>query len=70
MTARIVAVQFLGSFTRMTLALPGDDAARADCDVAAGALGDLAAKEGADLPIALPRGALRVFTDGRAAGDG
>jgi len=58
--ARITAVQFLGAFTRLTLALPGV-AAPLECDVAAGALGDAGVREGEELPLALPPAALRVF---------
>ena len=61
-TSRVCAVQFLGAFTRLTLALPGDDeGALLQCDVAAGALGDVRATEGSPLTLALPPSALRVF---------
>jgi iron(III) transport system ATP-binding protein len=61
-TARVLSMQFLGAFTRLVLALPGD-AARLECDVAAGALAEVGAKEGGDLMLALPAAALRVFAD-------
>ncbi|HEU5319777.1 MAG TPA: putative 2-aminoethylphosphonate ABC transporter ATP-binding protein, partial [Methylomirabilota bacterium] len=59
--ARVTAVQFLGAFTRLTLALPGDDGPALVADVAAGALAEAAAREGAEVPVALPAAALRVF---------
>jgi iron(III) transport system ATP-binding protein len=60
-TMRVTAVQFLGAFTRLTLVLPGDDGAAIECDVAAGALAEIGAKEGSELRLALPPAALRVF---------
>ena len=60
---RVRAVQFLGAFTRLTLALPGDDGAAIECDVAAGALAEVGAKEGGELWLALPPAALRVFRE-------
>ena len=60
-TMRVRALQFLGAFTRLTLALPGDEVAILECDVAAGALADVGAKEGSELALALPPAALRVF---------
>jgi iron(III) transport system ATP-binding protein len=62
LTARVRSVQFLGAFTRLGLALPGDDAVL-ECDVAAGALADVGAKEGSELPLALPAAALRAFRE-------
>jgi iron(III) transport system ATP-binding protein len=58
LTARVSAIQFLGAFTRLGLALPG---AALTCDVAAGALAEVGAKEGGDLALALPAAAVRVF---------
>jgi iron(III) transport system ATP-binding protein len=63
LTARVTAVQFLGAFTRLGLALPGGDGVALECDVAAGALADVAAKEGGDVTLALPAAALRVFRE-------
>ena len=63
MSMRVRTLQFLGAFTRMTLALPGDDVGTLECDVAAGALAEVGAKEGSDLPLALPPAALRVFRE-------
>jgi iron(III) transport system ATP-binding protein len=60
--ARVAALQFLGAFTRLALSLPGE-AARLECDVAAGALGELGAKEGGELTVALPPAALRVLPE-------
>jgi len=63
MTARLTAVQFLGAFTRLGLVLPGHDGPPLECDVAAGALGDVGAKEGGELTLALPPSALRLFRE-------
>jgi iron(III) transport system ATP-binding protein len=63
LTMRVTAVQFLGAFTRLTLEVPGGDAAPLECDVAAGALAAVGAKEGSDLALALPPAALRVFRE-------
>ena len=62
-TARVTAVQFLGAFTRLGLALPGHDGPPLECDVAAGALADVGAKEGDELTLALPSSALRLFRE-------
>ena len=59
LVARVAGIQFLGAFTRVSLLLPGD--VRIECDVAAGALAEVGAKEGGDLTLALPASALRVF---------
>ncbi|HXH83090.1 MAG TPA: putative 2-aminoethylphosphonate ABC transporter ATP-binding protein, partial [Candidatus Tectomicrobia bacterium] len=59
MAARVCAVQFLGSFTRLALEI-GPGGRRVDCDVAAGALDETGAKEGAEVPLALPPGRLRA----------
>ena len=64
LTMRVTGVQFLGAFTRLTLVLPGGGA-EMECDVAAGALADVGAKEGSDLPLALPPHALRMFRESR-----
>jgi iron(III) transport system ATP-binding protein len=61
MLTRIRAVQFLGPFTRLTLALSGDGETTLECDVAANAFAELGASEGAELPLALRADALRVF---------
>ena len=58
---RIRAAQFLGSFTRLALALPGEAGAVLECDVAANAFGELGVKEGGELDLALRPEALRVF---------
>jgi iron(III) transport system ATP-binding protein len=59
--ARVTAIQFLGSFTRLSLA-PADAGMPAlECDVAAGALADIGVKEGVDLPLSLPAEHLRAF---------
>ena len=61
LTMRVTAVQFLGAFTRLALVLPGGESASIECDVAAGALADVGAKEGSELALALPPAVLRVF---------
>jgi iron(III) transport system ATP-binding protein len=58
---RICGVQFLGAFTRLTLALPGAPDSVLECDVAANALAEVGATEGALVPLALRPEALRVF---------
>ena len=60
-TVTVTAVQFLGAFTRLALAIPGLDGTHVECDVAAGALTDVGAKEGSEIALALPPAALRVF---------
>ncbi|HEX7786436.1 MAG TPA: putative 2-aminoethylphosphonate ABC transporter ATP-binding protein [Methylomirabilota bacterium] len=60
LVTRIRAVQFLGPFTRLSLALP-NGAPALECDVAAGAFAALGAAEGAELALALRPEALRVF---------
>jgi hypothetical protein len=55
----VTTVQFLGAFTR--LALRAADGAALECDVPAGALAELGVAEGADVAVALPAEALRVF---------
>jgi iron(III) transport system ATP-binding protein len=57
---RIRAVQFLGSFTRLSLAL-ADGAPPLECDVAATAFAGLDAAEGSELALSLRPDALRVF---------
>ena len=63
LVTRIRAIQFLGPFTRLTLALP-DGAAPLECDVAAGAFAALGAAEGSELTLSLRPDALRVFPAG------
>ena len=60
LVTRIRAVQFLGPFTRLSLALP-DGAPALECDVAASAFAALGAAEGGELALALKPEALRVF---------
>jgi iron(III) transport system ATP-binding protein len=60
LVTRIRAIQFLGPFTRLSLALP-DGAPALECDVAATAFAALGAAEGAELALALRPEALRVF---------
>ena len=60
LVTRIRAVQFLGPFTRLSLALP-DGAPALECDVAATAFAALGAAEGSELALALRPDALRVF---------
>jgi iron(III) transport system ATP-binding protein len=63
LVTRIRSIQFLGPFTRLTLALP-DGAPPLECDVAAGAFAALGAAEGSDLALSLRPEALRVFPAG------
>jgi iron(III) transport system ATP-binding protein len=63
LVTRIRAIQFLGPFTRLTLALP-DGTPPLECDVAAGAFAALGAAEGSDLALSLRPDALRVFPAG------
>ena len=58
---RIRSIQFLGSFTRLVLMLPGDGERVLECDVAATAFAELGVAEGGALPLALPPESLRVF---------
>jgi iron(III) transport system ATP-binding protein len=60
--ARVSSVQFSGAFARLTLALPGLGV-ELECDLAGDALAESGAKEGAELPLALPADAFRVFPD-------
>jgi iron(III) transport system ATP-binding protein len=60
LVTRIRAVQFLGPFTRLSLALP-DGAPALECDVAATAFAALGAAEGSELALSLRPDALRVF---------
>ena len=57
---RIRAIQFLGPFTRLSLALP-DGSPALECDVAATAFAALGAAEGSELALSLRPDALRVF---------
>jgi iron(III) transport system ATP-binding protein len=57
---RIRVIQFLGPFTRLSLALP-DGSPPLECDVAATAFAALGAAEGSQLALSLRPDALRVF---------
>jgi iron(III) transport system ATP-binding protein len=59
--ARVCRIQFLGAFTRLSLALADEPEPSLECDVAMNALADLGVKEGTELPIALNPEALRMF---------
>jgi iron(III) transport system ATP-binding protein len=61
---RICAIQFLGAFTRLGLALPGETQPTLECDVAVNALAEVGVREGAELPLVLKAEALRLFPDG------
>ena len=63
LSARVTSVQFQGAFTRLTLAGLGDTTLALACDVAATALAELGVKEGAEVPVALPAGAVRAFVE-------
>jgi iron(III) transport system ATP-binding protein len=58
---RILGAQFLGAFTRLSLAVTDGSSAVLECDVAANALSELDAVEGAELWLGLGPHALRVF---------
>jgi iron(III) transport system ATP-binding protein len=58
---RVVAVQFLGPFTRLHLALLGTADTVIECDVAANAFAELGTGPGAELTLGLRPEALRVF---------
>ena len=61
---RVCAVQFLGAFTRLALALPGETRPTLECDVAVNALAEGGVREGDELPLILKAEALRLFSDG------
>jgi iron(III) transport system ATP-binding protein len=61
---RVCAIQFLGAFTRLGLALPGETQPSLECDVAVNALAEVGVREGCELPLALKPEALRIFPDG------
>jgi iron(III) transport system ATP-binding protein len=61
---RVCAMQFLGAFTRLGLALPGETQPTLECDVAVNALAEVGVREGCELPLALKPEALRIFLDG------
>ncbi len=61
---RVCAIQFLGAFSRLGLALPGETTPTLECDVAVNALAEVGVREGAELPLALKPEALRIFSDG------
>ncbi len=61
LVTRVRAVQFLGAFTRLTLALDDGADTMLECDVAANALPELDAAEGTELWLALKPAALRLF---------
>jgi len=61
LATRIRSIQFLGSFTRLVLFLPGDGERVLECDVAATAFAALGVAEGGELPLALPPESLRAF---------
>ena len=60
---RVRGVQFLGPFTRLSLAVDGHDGAALECDVAANAFAELGTSEGAELVLGLRPEALRVFAN-------
>ena len=60
LVSRISAIQYLGSFTRVSLVLQ-DGAPALECDVAATAFASLGAAEGSELALSLRPDALRVF---------
>ena len=61
LVTRVRGVQFLGAFSRLSLTLGEEFETVLECDVAATALAELDAAEGAELALALDPGALRLF---------
>jgi iron(III) transport system ATP-binding protein len=61
LAAWVTSVQFQGAFTRLGLQVTGDGGPALECDLAATALAEVEIVEGAELPVALPADALRVF---------
>jgi ABC-type Fe3+/spermidine/putrescine transport system ATPase subunit len=61
---RVCQIQFLGAFTRLDLALPGETKPTLECDIAVNALSEVGVREGAELSLALKPDALRIFSDG------
>ena len=61
---RVCQIQFLGAFTRLGLALPGETKPTLECDIAVNALSEVGVREGAELSLALKPDALRIFADG------
>jgi hypothetical protein len=57
---RVRAIQFLGSFTRLGVAVSEGDL-DLECDVAASAFAELEVKEGGELPLMLQAECLRIF---------
>jgi iron(III) transport system ATP-binding protein len=66
-SARVTSAQFQGAFTRLLLQPVGAAGPPLECDVAAGALGELDLEEGAELPVTLRADALRVLASRPAA---
>ena len=64
LVTRVRGVQFLGAYTRLRLALGEASETVLECDVAANALAELGAAEGAELALALKPEALRLFPAG------
>jgi iron(III) transport system ATP-binding protein len=62
--ARVCGIQFLGAFSRLRLALPGEAGASLECDVTANVLVDAGTREGTLLPLVLRAEALRLFAVG------
>jgi iron(III) transport system ATP-binding protein len=59
--ARVCRIQFLGAFTRLSVALADEPDPSLECDVAMNALADLGIKEAAEVRLALNPDALRMF---------
>jgi iron(III) transport system ATP-binding protein len=64
LATRVCAIQFMGAFVRLHLALPGQADPGLICDVALNAVGEMGVKEGAELLAALPPPSLRAFAPG------
>jgi iron(III) transport system ATP-binding protein len=59
--ARVCRIQFLGAFTRLSVALDDEPEPSLECDVAMNALAELGIKEAAEVRLALNPDALRMF---------
>jgi len=65
--ARIAAAEYMGSFVRARLAVPGLNGAGLTADFSLNAVRDLGLGDGATLRAALPAERLRIFPDGKAS---
>jgi iron(III) transport system ATP-binding protein len=66
LVTRLAAMQFMGAFTRLRLALGTDGERALECDLPMGTVLDAGLREGAELPVSLRADALRAFPAERA----